>query len=173
MAAAPLSYSTPVLVPALHRIQHQFGYLKREALEEYSKQSGIPLYRLQAVASFFPHFQLTPPKKVTLKVCRDMSCHLAGSGKILRDLAGLTNDDVAVEGASCLGRCDRAPAACVALQGAGHEHYYLGKSLAELREIVSRALSGAMPASDHDIDHAVSRDEFRVDPYRESTPEYH
>jgi len=86
MAAEQLSYYTPVLVPALHRIQQQFGYLKREALEEYSKQSGIPLYRLQAVASFFPHFQLAPPKKVTLKVCRDMSCHLAGAGKMLREL---------------------------------------------------------------------------------------
>src|SRR6185437_4289909 len=140
MAAEQLSYYTPVLVPALHRIQQQFGYLKREALEEYSKQSGIPLYRLQAVASFFPHFQLTPPKKVTLKVCRDMSCHLAGAGKMLRELAGLTNENIAVEGASCLGRCDRSPAACVALQGSGHEHYYLGKSAAELREIVSKAV---------------------------------
>jgi len=174
MAAEQLSYYTPVLVPALHRIQQQFGYLKREALEEYSKQSGIPLYRLQAVASFFPHFQLAPPKKVTLKVCRDMSCHLAGAGKMLQELAGLTNENIAIEGASCLGRCDRAPAACVALQGSGHEHYYLGKSATELREIVSKALGGgAMPASDRDIDHNILVDDFKIDPQQGAKPEYH
>src|SRR5438270_10517997 len=106
MAAEQVSLYKPVLVPALHRIQQQFGYLKREALEEFSNQSGVPLYRLQAVASFFPHFQLTPPKKVVLKICRDMSCHLAGAGKILQELSGLTNDHVGVEGVSCLGRCD-------------------------------------------------------------------
>ena len=74
------------LVTALQKIQSQFGYLKREALEQYSEQTGVPLYRLHSVASFFPHFQLTPPKPVTLKICRDMACHMAGSGKMLRDL---------------------------------------------------------------------------------------
>ena len=47
------------LVTALQKIQSQFGYLKREALEQYSEQTGVPLYRLHSVASFFPHFQLT------------------------------------------------------------------------------------------------------------------
>ena len=74
------------LVTALQKIQSQFGYLKREALEQYSEQTGVPLYRLHSVASFFPHFQLTPPKPVTLKICRDMACHMAGSGQILRDV---------------------------------------------------------------------------------------
>ena len=53
------SYS-PVLLPALHRIQQQFGYLKQEALEEFSKQTGVPHYRLQAIATHdnarFPRF---------------------------------------------------------------------------------------------------------------------
>ena len=137
----PTSYS-PVLVPALHRIQDQFGYLKPEALEAFSKETGVPQYRLHAVASFFPHFLLTPPKKVVLRVCRDLSCHLAGSHKILRELNALTSDEIAVEGTSCLGRCDRAPAACLLAQGAEHEHYYLGRSSEELRTIVAAALDG-------------------------------
>src|SRR4051812_17293059 len=156
MAAEQLIYYRPVLVPALHRIQQQFGYLKREALEEFSVQTGVPLYRLQAVASFFPHFQLTPPKKVTLTICRDLSCHLAGSGTILKELNGLVNEDVAVEGASCLGRCDRAPAACVALQGSGHEHFYHGRSASELRGLVSKAAQGQPAPSDHDLSHQIA-----------------
>src|SRR4051812_17857268 len=155
MAAEQLIYYRPVLVPALHRIQQQFGYLKREALEEFSRETGVPLYRLQAVASFFPHFQLTPPKKVVLKICRDMACHLAGSRRLLAELDGLTSEQFAIEGVSCLGRCDRAPAACVAIQGEHHDHYYLGRSAAELREIVTQSLAGKPPAADRDVDWKV------------------
>src|SRR5450631_4748463 len=95
------------LVPALQRIQHQFGYLNREALKQFSKESGVPLYRLHAVASFFPHFLLSRPPLVTLRVCRDMACHLAGSGAMVRELGSLAGEQVSVQGVSCLGRCDR------------------------------------------------------------------
>ena len=173
MAGQQVTQYTPVLVPALHRIQQQFGYLKREALEEFSAQSGVPLYRLQAVASFFPHFQLTPPKKVVLKVCRDMSCHLRGSGTIMQELNALTNDEFGVEGASCLGRCDRAPAACVAMQGSEHERYFLGKTPGELRNIVSQCLKGEPPKPDHDSDQSFVRDDCVIDPYKGGSPDYH
>jgi NADH:ubiquinone oxidoreductase subunit E len=163
---------SPVLVPALHRIQQQFGYLKTEALEQFSKESGVPLYRLQAVASFFPHFLLTPPRKVTLRVCRDLSCHLAGSGQVLRDLDACTSEDVAVEGTSCLGRCDRAPAACLSVQGGEHEQYYLARSCDELKEIVMTALKGAPPAPDHDADHVLAGDNSLIDPYQGNSPDY-
>src|SRR5258705_4617077 len=110
------------LVTALRKIQSQFGYLKREALEQYSEQTGVPLYRLHSVASFFPHFQLTPPKPVTLKICRDMAWHMAGSGKMLRDLKdslGKGNGSGMIHGpvVSHFSRCDRATAAVASLNG--------------------------------------------------------
>src|SRR5438105_12228854 len=163
---------SPTLVPALHRIQDQFGYLKPEALEEFSKKSGVPLYRLQALASFFPHFRLTPPRKVTLRVCRDLSCHLAGANKMLAELAGLTNEQIAVEGTSCLGRCDRAPAACLAMQGSEHESYYLARSSDELRAIVAAALRNAPPTPDHDLDQSFLGDGSIIDPYKGKSPDY-
>jgi formate dehydrogenase beta subunit len=172
MATKALTPYSPVLVPALHRIQQQFGYLKPEALQEFSKETGVPQYRLQAVASFFPHFLLTPPKKVELRVCRDLSCNLAGSGNMIRELRALKSDDVAVEGTSCLGRCDRAPAACLAVQGSEHERYYLARSSAELKTIIAAALTGAPPEPDHDADrHFLSEDSI-IDPYKGESPDY-
>ncbi|MGH8094564.1 MAG: NAD(P)H-dependent oxidoreductase subunit E [Chthoniobacterales bacterium] len=165
------SYS-PVLVPALHRIQRQFGYLKPEALEEFSKESGTPLYRLQAVASFFPHFLLTPPKRVVLQICRDLSCHLAGSNKMLQQLNGLTSESVAVQGTSCLGRCDRAPAACLSVLGSEHEHYYLARSSDDLKAIVAATLKGVPPPPDHDIDQSYPSDDAMIDPYKGESPDY-
>ncbi|HEY2104074.1 MAG TPA: NAD(P)H-dependent oxidoreductase subunit E [Chthoniobacterales bacterium] len=170
-AERSISYS-PVLLPALHRIQQRFGYLKQEALEEFSKQNGVPLYRLQAVASFFPHFLLTPPKKVVLRVCRDLSCHMAGSRKMVAELSTLTSEQVAVEGVSCLGRCDRAPAACVTIEGSQHEHYYLARSIEELKTIVAANLQGNHPSSDRDIDQSFMSDEVMIDPYKGDSPDY-
>jgi len=141
-----------VLVPALQKIQHDHGYLKREAMEQFSEKSGIPLPRLHTVASFFPHFQLAPPKKVTLKICRDMACCMNGSGKAIRDLQSVVGDQVAVEGVSCLGRCDRPMAACVALADAHHEMYYLGRTTSELKDIVDACVRDQIPAPDHDAD---------------------
>ena len=160
------------LVPALTRIQRDFGFLKREALEEFSLDSGIPLYRLQAVASFFPHFRLSPPKKITLRVCRDMSCHLAGSAGMLRELESVQGEHIAVEGVSCLGRCDRAPAACVQIQGAEHEAYFLGRDAADIREILDGCQGDSHPACDHDADLEFASCDWLIDPYRGNPPEY-
>ncbi len=161
-----------LLVPALTRIQREFGFLKREALEEFATESGLPLHRLQAVASFFPHFRLSPPRKITMRVCRDMSCHLAGSAEILRELRSAEGERISVEGVSCLGRCDRAPAACVEVRGAAHEAYFLGRSAAELRGILEEFDRDAPPACDHDADQKYASRDWMLDPDRGNPPEY-
>lgn len=165
-------FYSATLVPALQRIQHKFGYLQREAMEEYALKSGIPRYRLQAVASFFPHFQLTPPKKVIVKVCRDMACHLNGSAKILKDLATSCGDDVTVSGVSCLGRCDRPPAACVSVLGGEHEHYYLARNADSLRGIVQSALHGDPPPQDSDEAQPYACKNWVIDSYEGEPPAY-
>ena len=161
------------LLPALQRIQRQFGYLKPEAMHEFSEQSGVPLYRLHSVASFFPHFQLTAAKPVTLKICRDMACHMAGSGKMLRELQSDGAGLIAVQGVSCLGRCDRAPAACVSVVGSEHDAYYLGRTGAELNEIAKGWLRGEPTKADHDTDAEFSPAPLSVDPYVGISPGYH
>jgi NADH:ubiquinone oxidoreductase subunit F (NADH-binding)/NADH:ubiquinone oxidoreductase subunit E len=172
----PPSTYEPRIVPGLRRIQEQFGYLKREALQQFSAERGIPLYRLQAVASFFPHFRLSPPKPVTVQVCRDMACQMAGSEKIIDELGKTCGASVEVQGASCLGRCDRAPAACVSMAlahgAAGHaaEQFYLGRTGKELAEIIAACVKAAEagadpPAGDTDADRPREASPWMIDPY--------
>jgi NADH:ubiquinone oxidoreductase subunit F (NADH-binding)/NADH:ubiquinone oxidoreductase subunit E len=158
-------------VPALHEIQDRYGYLDQGALKRFSEENGVPLQRLQAVGSFFPHFRLTPPPKVTLRVCRDMACHMAGSAEIISKLESLNGRQVAVKGASCLGRCDRAPAACVSIEGIEHEQYYLGRTADQLRRIVEACVGNEPPKADRDADGPGMPAGSKVNPYP-GTPDY-
>jgi NADH:ubiquinone oxidoreductase subunit F (NADH-binding)/NADH:ubiquinone oxidoreductase subunit E len=160
----------PVILPRLQRIQRAFGYLKREELERFAKEEGIPLYRLQAVASFFPHFRLSAPTKVTVCVCRDMACRMKGSGDLLRDLRD--TKDVTVRAVSCLGRCDRAPAAYIVGSGLKHAQYFLGRSGEELKTNVDTALRGASPVGDTDAGNFDATPSWLIDPYGKGKRDY-
>lgn len=171
-ATTPTTDYSARLVPALQRIQREFGYLKREGLEDAAKELDVPLHRLQAVASFFPHFRLVPPKKVTVSVCRDMACHLAGSSEILKQLKARVGDNVEIKGVSCAGRCDRAPSACVGVAGSEHESYYLGRDAAGIEEIIKAYLAGEHPKPDLDADQDFGVVDFAVNPYGRNEPNY-
>ena len=103
----------PSLIPKLEAIQAEHGWLPREELVRLAQAERRPLYELQGLVSFYPHFRTDgPPPAVDLAVCRDLPCWLAGADERLAELreryAG--DPDVAVREVSCLGRCDCAPA---------------------------------------------------------------
>ena len=154
------------IVPELRKIQDKYGYLNREALLEFHRDSEIPLYQLQAVASFFPHFRLTEPPKdiaVTVQVCRDMACHMKGSAATIKRLQKIPGAHV--EGVSCLGRCDRAPATCVMVHTSGEEHFYLGRTDEGLEKVIHRWLSGLGPTNDDYATEPSPAVTWKINPY--------
>ena len=126
---------------ALRAIQQQFGYLPADQLALLSKQINLPVSQIHAVASFYPHFHLTPPPAVEVKVCADMSCHLRGAcglrSAMDQAFAGLGKDLVSIRDVSCLGRCDSAPAMSV------NDVIYSGFTAAEALSLVRGAAGGA------------------------------
>ena len=105
----------PSLIPALNAIQERLGWLPREELEELARDIRRPRYEIEGLISFYPHFRTTPPAKVALHVCHDLSCWLRGGEDRLAELKSRYGEDAEVElvEVSCLGRCDIAPAAAV------------------------------------------------------------
>jgi NADH:ubiquinone oxidoreductase subunit F (NADH-binding)/NADH:ubiquinone oxidoreductase subunit E len=103
------------LIRQLHDLQQSYGHLTEEVLRELAARENVPLYRLQELVSFYPHFRTSPPPRVELAVCRDMSCWLAGAPRVYtrvtRDVADIPGVEVCE--VSCLGRCELAPAAAV------------------------------------------------------------
>jgi formate dehydrogenase/NADH-quinone oxidoreductase subunit F len=105
----------PSLIPALNAIQARLGWLPREELEELARTMRRPRYEIEGIISFYPHFRTTPPTKVTLAVCHDLSCWLRSADERLAQVRERYGDDTEVElvEVSCLGRCDIAPASAV------------------------------------------------------------
>ena len=105
----------PSLIPALNAIQARVGWLPREELVALSREVHRPLYEIEGLVSFYPHFRTEPPKKAELRVCHDLTCWLRGGDAAidaLKEQYGGDADVELVEG-SCLGRCDMAPACTV------------------------------------------------------------
>jgi NADH:ubiquinone oxidoreductase subunit F (NADH-binding)/NADH:ubiquinone oxidoreductase subunit E len=105
----------PSLIPALNAIQEREGWLPRAELVELSHDVHRPLYEIEGLISFYPHFRTKPPAPVELRACHDLSCWLRGGDAAITALreryAG--DEDVDLVEGSCLGRCDLAPACTV------------------------------------------------------------
>ena len=105
----------PSLIPMLMEIQGRLGWLPREELEALAREQKRPLYEIQGLVSFYPHFRTEPPTGVTVRVCHDLTCWLNGAEDRIAQLHEQYGDagDVEVVEISCPGRCDIAPAATV------------------------------------------------------------
>ena len=124
----------------LRAIQLRHGFLPKLELEALSRRTHTPLYQIHSVASFYPHFHLTPPPKADVRVCADMSCHLNGAADLRLDLeqrfAASAAKDVLIRDVSCLGRCDFAPAVSI------NEHIFTDVKSPRAEEIVLSILHG-------------------------------
>ena len=97
------------IINELKDLQAKTGWLADADLKLLSDRVNVPLYHLQGLASFYPHFKLEPPAKLEVLVCQDLSCHLRGSTATcaaLKLAAERRAPEVRVAGVSCLGRCE-------------------------------------------------------------------
>ena len=107
-----------LLIEALHRLQDARGCLRAADLAALADAFGLSQAEGFEVASFYHHFDVVrdaepAPPSVTIRVCTSISCALAGAESLLREAGRQAPASVRVVGASCIGRCERAPAALV------------------------------------------------------------
>jgi formate dehydrogenase len=106
-----------LLIEHLHLIQDHYGYLSAPHLTALAAEMKMALTEVYEVATFYSHFDVVkdgvPPPPVTVRVCDSLSCAMAGSEKLLKELPGKLGKDVRVVRAPCMGACDRAPVCAV------------------------------------------------------------
>ena len=75
-----------MLLHDLHELQAKHGWLSDETLRTFARERNVPLYELEAVTTFYPHFRRSPPPRASVTVCRDASCHLRGGVQYLGEI---------------------------------------------------------------------------------------
>lgn len=130
------------VMPALHLVQRELGWLPDEAIQEIAGLVGLTQTEVNGVASFYTMYARAPHGKHTIMFCNDLPCALRGSETLLEHLehklgcqAGQTsaNGTITLKEAECLGGCDHAPVMLVD----GAEHWQ-DLTIEKLDEIVKR-----------------------------------
>jgi len=108
------------LLPILHGVQHEFGYVPQEALRVIADELNLSRAEVHGVASFYHDYRKEPAGRHLLKVCQAESCQAMGSDATtarLKQLLGIDfhqtakDGSVTLEPVYCLGLCACSPSA--------------------------------------------------------------
>ncbi len=107
------------LIPILHEVQAEVGYLSPEAIEWVAAYLGLSPADVMSVASFYDMLNLEPVGKHMIYVCHNLTCSLLGAEGVIRHLEGRlgirmgeTTPDglISLKRMECLASCGTAPA---------------------------------------------------------------
>jgi NADH-quinone oxidoreductase subunit E len=106
------------MVPLLHLLQEQDGYLSADGLEHVAELLELTPAEVRGTASFYDMFHLEPVGKYVVAVCTNVACMLAGAYELMEHIehhlgvtpGGTTPDGMfTLEDAECLALCGNAP----------------------------------------------------------------
>lgn len=130
------------LLPLLHAIQDNIGYVPESAYISISKALNLSVAEVHGVVTFYHHFRTLKPGRHILQVCRAESCQSMGSEALeahAKKCLGIdyhqTTPDQAVtlEPVYCLGNCALSPAVMM------DDEVYGRVSAADLDALVAEA----------------------------------
>ncbi|MGI4749100.1 MAG: NADH-quinone oxidoreductase subunit NuoE [Janthinobacterium lividum] len=114
----PAEYPKSALLPILHVVQAEFGWLSADAMDKVAEYINIQPIEVYEVASFYTMYFLRPQGKYMLEVCRTGPCCLVGAEKIMKYIEqklGVKEGEVTPDGlfswrgVECLAACGFAP----------------------------------------------------------------
>jgi len=114
----PAGKQKSALLPILHLVQAEFGWLSSAAMDKVAEYLEIQDIEVYEVASFYTMYFLKPQGKYMLEVCRTGPCEIVGAGKIMDHIEqklGVKEGEVTPDGlfswrgVECLAACGYAP----------------------------------------------------------------
>lgn len=125
---AEFPQANTALLPLLHRIQAQEGWLSDETLADVARLLELPEPYVESVVSFYTLFFRRDVGRRVIHVCVGLSCALHGCDELMHNLEqrlGIHEGQTTADGevtlleAECLAACDLAPVAQVNLEFVG------------------------------------------------------
>ena len=106
----------------LHALQEEFGYISPEAESWTATRLGLKPINIHELVTFYPMLRSHDPGRTVVRVCRTLSCALAGSTKLHGHICSRLGLDAntsglqrtkdgkfGVELAECLASCGTGP----------------------------------------------------------------
>lgn len=126
----PKDRKRSAVLPLLHIVQQEFGFISPEAIEWVAGKLEIEPIKVAEVVTFYPGLRQHAPGKYHIRVCRTLSCAMAGSADLMEglcdkakiDRSGVTHHDpiavsedgkFSIEFAECLASCGTGPVCLV------------------------------------------------------------
>ena len=106
------------LIPILHEINAEKGYISDDAIKALSEQMKIPTSQIYSVVTFYRMLSHKPRGRHVIQFCESAPCHVAGGRLVyqkLQEELGLINGETSENGkwtfvtTSCLGICGVGP----------------------------------------------------------------
>jgi len=129
----------------LHALQEHFGFVSNEAVEWTAARLGLQPINVLELVTFYPMFRQEKLGRTQVKVCRTLSCALAGASELRAQFCTRLGLDAGrhgpqttpdgkftVEFVECLASCGTAPVMMV------NDEFYEGVTHAKADEIVGK-----------------------------------
>jgi NADH-quinone oxidoreductase subunit F len=132
IARYPSEHGRSAVLPMLHLWQEHFGFIGDEAIFWIAEKLGLQPINILEVVTFYPMFRQHPAGKTHIRVCRTLSCAMAGGLEVMDNLCaklginrpskheGMHNPiavspdgSYSVEFVECLASCHTAPVCMV------------------------------------------------------------
>lgn len=130
------------VLPALHMIQHEYGWIPHQAMLEVADCLGVRPAEVLDTATFYEEYWLKRKGECLVSVCRSIACEFCGATKVTEAIkaelgidVGETTDDgrfTLVE-LECLGSCGTAPVMLV--DEDLHENVTPGRAVALIGQV--------------------------------------
>jgi len=114
-ARYPRGFESSLVLPCLRRVQEDRGYVADEDIAGLVEYLGVPRIQIEEVLSFYTQFRREPVGRSHIQCCRNVSCSLMGSERLVDHIAGRLG--VAPGGTTPDGRFSLSTVECVAACG--------------------------------------------------------
>ncbi|WP_025762734.1 NADH-quinone oxidoreductase subunit NuoE [Dyadobacter tibetensis] len=139
IARYPEGRQKSALLPILHLMQEQMGWVSSEAMDYVAELLDIKPVEVYEVATFYTMFHLEPVGKHVIEYCRTGPCCLMGGEEVyahLRQKLGINPGETTTDGkftikeVECLAACGWGPVFQV------REKYYMNLTNEKVDEII-------------------------------------
>jgi NADH-quinone oxidoreductase subunit F len=132
IARYPHEHRRSAAMPLLHLWQEHFGFISDDAVTWIAAKLGLQPINILELVTFYPMFRQEPAGKTHIRVCRTLSCAMAGGFQLMESLCAATgikrehqgegmhnpisvsaDGNYSVEFVECLASCGTAPVCMV------------------------------------------------------------